>query len=253
MKILINYKTPLPDGDFDTPWHSHPFWQFDYYENSQSVALLLENKTINIRNEKKIILIPPYITHKIKAQGPYICYAIKFESENPLFLSIKTSVLSLNLYDGAIEKILNSVPAKNETDNQIMGSYMNLLLLNIIKEQGISSVPESETKDQRIENATVYIKNRMLEKISPQDIAKHINMSVTHFTRIFRSATSRTPMEYVRQLRIHKAMDMLKFSDMNISQISEALNFPDLHTFSRSFKMEAGVSPRGFRQKKKKT
>lgn len=253
MKILIHYRTPMPEGDFYTPWHSHPFWQFDYYENSQSVGLLLESKTIGFRNEKKIILIPPYITHKIKAQGPYICYAIKFESENPLFQNITPSVLSLNLYGGIIGKILNSVPGKNEIDVQIMGSYMNLLLLNIIKEQGISFTQGTETADLRIEKAIVYIKNRILEKLSPHDIAEHINMSVTHFTRTFRSETGQTPMEYVRQLRIRKAMDMLKFSDMNISQISDALNFPDLHTFSRSFKMETGTSPRGFREKKKKT
>ncbi|OGV49130.1 MAG: hypothetical protein A2017_08060 [Lentisphaerae bacterium GWF2_44_16] len=243
----------MPEGDFDTPWHSHPFWQFDYYEDSQSVGLLLEDKTINIRNEKKIILIPPYVTHKIKAQGPYICYAIKFDSENPLFLNIKPSVLHLGLYGGIIEKILNYIPEKNEPDVQIMASYINLLLLNIAKEQGPVPVPSGKATDHRIESAIVYIKNKILEKISPHDVAKHIKMSVTHFTRIFRAETGHTPMEYVRQLRIRKAADMLKFSDMNISQISDTLNFPDLHTFSRSFKMETGVSPRDFRKKKKKT
>ena len=58
-------------------------------------------------------------------------------------------------------------------------------------------------------------------------------------------------MHYLRKLKMGRASKMLKFSDFNISQVAEMLHYPDIHTFSRAFKMEKGVSPRAYRESEK--
>jgi AraC-like DNA-binding protein len=50
-------------------------------------------------------------------------------------------------------------------------------------------------------------------------------------------------------MRLFKAKELLKYSDMNITQISEQTGFQSLHYFSRFFTQKEGISPYEFRQK----
>ncbi len=246
MKILLQSKYP-----FDCPHggrlHSHPFWQLDYYENLSKGKLDLEDGSLRV-DKSCAMLIPPYVQHSILTYSNCICYAIKFEAEEEKFQAIKTCLLPYCEYEKIFDGMLSLMPARNDIEKEMLESYLNILLLSVKQNNGFFD-NGGKQRDKRISAAINYIEENLLNDLTPDMLADFANMSTTHFTRMFRDDTGLAPMSYVRTLKIKKAAKMLRFSDFNISQIADALRYPDLHTFSRSFKKEMGCSPRQYREK----
>ena len=57
-----------------------------------------------------------------------------------------------------------------------------------------------------------------------------------------------SPSEYVAELRISKAKELLLNEDINISEIAQECGFSSLYSFSRAFKENVGISPIKFRK-----
>jgi AraC family transcriptional regulator len=67
--------------------------------------------------------------------------------------------------------------------------------------------------------------------------------------RRFRAACGCTPYAFVTAKRLARAKELLLQGRLNVSEVAEALGFPNIHTFSRWFRREAGIPPRVFRQR----
>ena len=93
-----------------------------------------------------------------------------------------------------------------------------------------------------------YMEKNLDSNIRLQDLADVACLEKTYFLKKFKQLTGTTPMEYVRNLKIKKAMELLIFSDMNITQVSEALGFQSVHYFSRNFSKLTGKSPSQFKK-----
>lgn len=251
MNILSQFKTPITDGAaHNTALHSHPFWQIDYYEGASRLFVELEGRKFTFRQkDQPLIVIPPYAGHKISVQGPYICYALKFESDFTVFEKINYCTVPLSFDEELIGRILDGTGYKDETETLILGNLLNILFLKLLKHKGISTDSNRIFSDVRLENAVRYINEALLEAPTTEMIARNACMSVTHFSRTFKKETGVTPKAYLRALIMKKAVNMLQYTDLTISQIADTLKFPDIHTFSRNFKKIKGVSPKNFRKK----
>ncbi len=79
------------------------------------------------------------------------------------------------------------------------------------------------------------------------NLIKIAHMSRSHFMRVFRRATGQTPIEYLVRLRLQKAMECLRQSDVSITTIAMDVGFNDSNYFSRQFKNANGISPSQYR------
>jgi AraC-like DNA-binding protein len=73
-------------------------------------------------------------------------------------------------------------------------------------------------------------------------------LSRTHFYQAFKDCTGVSPYQYHLQLRISRAREMLRGSDLPIKQIAAMLGFPSVYQFSRMFKKKTGVAPQRYRK-----
>ena len=71
-------------------------------------------------------------------------------------------------------------------------------------------------------------------------------MSKYHFIRIFKNETGVTPMQYWDGLRLERGKQLMFYSDLNISQISDKVGYANASYFSRVFKKAEGCSPRDY-------
>lgn len=78
--------------------------------------------------------------------------------------------------------------------------------------------------------------------------ASEANLSPGHFTTLIKSATGKTPSEWIATVTTTYAKLMLEQSDKSIKQIAADLNFPEQFTFRKYFKLYAGVSPKEYRK-----
>lgn len=69
------------------------------------------------------------------------------------------------------------------------------------------------------------------------------------FLRRFKSATGRTPIEYLQQLRIEEARHLLETTNRTVSDITWSVGYEDLNTFRRLFQKKVGLTPGQYRQR----
>jgi len=95
-----------------------------------------------------------------------------------------------------------------------------------------------------------YINKNFADITSLEDIASHFYISKHHLCRIFKSAMKITVIDYLNQIRIKNACQMLSFTKKNISCIAEDCGFHSTAYFSRVFKEIIGTSPKEYRKDK---
>jgi AraC-like DNA-binding protein len=95
-----------------------------------------------------------------------------------------------------------------------------------------------------------YIRDHINEEINIEDIAKAAGYSKRHAVRIFRELLGRTPLDYVRAIRLtNNAKDLLQ-SQGNILDIALNTQFDTHEGFLRAFSDEFGITPQKYRQEK---
>lgn len=105
-----------------------------------------------------------------------------------------------------------------------------------------------ETEQGKQKNALYealkFIENHIAEpELSNRMLAKHMNLSEVHFRRLFSQTYHMTPKQYIIDIRMQKAKQLLTDSALSITDISEACGFSSVYNFSRAFKEKAGLSP----------
>ena len=90
----------------------------------------------------------------------------------------------------------------------------------------------------------------LLEKGLPsvKFIATELHMSTRYLSDLLKHETGKTSMELIHVFLISEAKNLLKGSDLNITEIAYAIGFENLSYFSRLFKRETGMSPQQFKK-----
>jgi AraC-like DNA-binding protein len=99
-----------------------------------------------------------------------------------------------------------------------------------------------------VERAIRFIRENYSEPLSLDDIAGSAIMSRFHFCRIFAGATGVTPGRFLSAIRIYEAKRMLLNTAMNVTDITFAVGFNSLGSFSNHFTDSVGISPGRFRR-----
>jgi AraC-like DNA-binding protein len=102
---------------------------------------------------------------------------------------------------------------------------------------------------QEITRAINYFNEQYAQRIDVEEYARSLHMSACWFIKTFKRYTYTTPKQYVLNLRLAKAKELLESSTLSISEIAAAVGFSEVTYFSRLFKRSNGVSPLTYRQR----
>ena len=100
-----------------------------------------------------------------------------------------------------------------------------------------------------INDAKVYMSQHFSNpNLMLQDVAKAVNMSNSRFSTVFSQHCGQTFTEYLIFLRLGRAKELLRTTDMKSSQIAHESGYNDAHYFSYIFKKNTGMTPSEYRQ-----
>jgi len=88
-----------------------------------------------------------------------------------------------------------------------------------------------------------YIEENLSASIKLESLAKKANSSKYHFCRIFKRNAGASPMQFVTNMRIERAKDLLRSNGNTISAVAYKVGFKDLSNFTRQFKKITGTTP----------
>jgi YesN/AraC family two-component response regulator len=104
-----------------------------------------------------------------------------------------------------------------------------------------------DTEPPVILKARQYIESHQQEDLNVRDVSKVLNISVFYFCKVFRKATGKTFTEYLAEVRVAKAKNLLLNPHARISEVAFEAGFQSITHFNRVFRKLTGQSPRDFR------
>jgi transcriptional regulator GlxA family with amidase domain len=111
-------------------------------------------------------------------------------------------------------------------------------------------VAGSNVKDQMLKSSIMFINQNYNKNISIPDLAKLENLSVSRYNSLFNALTGLSPVQYITNMRLSSACDLLTSTDLPVKQIAIMVGYADSHFFSRIFHSKIGVSPAAYRKNK---
>lgn len=103
-------------------------------------------------------------------------------------------------------------------------------------------------KLDKINNAVQYINKHFADKITTIELAKLTHLSEGHFCNIFKEATGMTAKEYINEVRIKNAVELISSTDMTITEAAMYSGFSDSNYFTKMFKKVMGKTPSSIRK-----
>lgn len=104
-----------------------------------------------------------------------------------------------------------------------------------------------------VAQALRYIHEHYMEPITLDQLAQILNYSAKNLSKVFKKQTGYSLIDYVIQVRINKAKELLNQTDATIQEISESIGYTDRLYFTRIFKKYSGVSPGSFKEMTKES
>lgn len=97
----------------------------------------------------------------------------------------------------------------------------------------------------------MIMQNYMQEDISLNSVAEIVDMSPSYFSSVFSKEVGKTFVEYLTEIRMDKAKELLMCTSMKTSDIGHKVGYKDSHYFSFIFKKKQGCSPKEYRARKR--
>lgn len=162
-----------------------------------------------------------------------------------------------------VEKIFEEILteyAKNEIDFTLVIKALTMKLLILVGREFKKDIAGSDSEQlyerhrDALQSAVSFVDTHYNQDISMDQAAKAAMLSPSYFRYLFKQMTGRTFTEYLNNLRINKAIDLLVTrNDIQIIDICYESGYHNVNYFNRIFKQITGVSPRFYRTKHRDT
>jgi len=127
------------------------------------------------------------------------------------------------------------------------GSQTILVQMYRLK-KGVFNAPDEDAAKLRAENVIEYMKLHYYDHFTLEEVAHMARMSSRHFSTLLNEITGKTFINYLNDVRVENAKDLVSETDMSISSIAFHTGFEELSSFYRAFKKRYNVPPLQFRK-----
>lgn len=124
----------------------------------------------------------------------------------------------------------------------VLLEWLDSLNARVVREMECSS------GNERIGKAVDYINSNYEKNLNMAMVSNYVSMNYSMFSKMFKEYTGKSFVEYLRELRIEKAKELLTQTPYKITEISERVGFENDKYFIKSFKAMLGVSPNQYRR-----
>ncbi len=101
--------------------------------------------------------------------------------------------------------------------------------------------------DPRVENIEKLMQENLQREWSLSELAQAVNLSVSRLSHIFASELGKSPIQYLRELRMDRAKFLLDTSFLSVKEIRHQVGLNDESHFVRDFKKVYGDAPTRYR------
>lgn len=196
-----------------------------------------------------IYLIPLHTNYDYTCNSHMNKFYLHFKCElfpgNDIFSS-EPSCMSLPFDVNLVEELIKKAESCELSDIAWCKAILLEAIYSFIKPKAVS-IREDVRITLKYQNIFNYLKSSSLAKVTLNQLAAQMSMSVSNLSKSFKLDTGKTLKEYIRKQILQTAKEILVLENLSIKQVAYQLGFTDEFYFSRLFKKETGLSPKDYR------
>ena len=243
--------------NFGRSQHWHNYYQLVYVRRGSGDVII--NSNVIPLHENDVIIIRPNEPHCFHVStGKLETYELKF-----IFMEGTRDILAeepryfCTDRDGTIKRALKQIEYESDTMVLLSRDIIALELCKIFllirraltyrDDVPVAGMQEnSEDADGLLKKVDAFIEKNMHRNFTVRDIANHLFMEYSYFSRLFSARYGIRLKQYINQKRLTMAKELITDSNMTMTEIAVKCGFETLYRMERIFKKEEGLSPSAF-------
>lgn len=253
------------DKEFNFDGEVHDFWEMVYVDSGE-VEIHADEKVYHLR-QGNVIFHEPDEFHSIKSHNEaanvfvisFVCTskAMSFFKDRQFAVPAK---LRRNIGE-ITEEYFETFYPMSQSDTQLrikenppiggqqmirthLEQFLIMLMRSETDSRNMQIFPSKESMENHLVSEIINIIDESIyKKISVDEICQRLNYSRAYISKVFKTATGYTLLDYILKKKIHEAKKLIRDNGHNFTQISEMLAFENPHYFSTVFKRVTNMSP----------
>jgi AraC-like DNA-binding protein len=216
-----------------------------------------EKKKNNGQVKAAALYFLPELIRASDASGEDAEYLAPFlmqDASFPHLIAGKTGIPA-QIFD-LIKRAHKEMPADTARGRLTLKTYLKMILILLVKHyadhQGM--VETFNRKQRAIEQLTPlfdFLETHYREPVSVAAAAEVLNLSESHFMRLFKQVTGQSFISYLNHFRVAKAEHLLATTDLSVSEVSQATGFCDQSYFGLVFRSLVHLTPLQYRRQRR--
>lgn len=245
-------------GVFTHVTHSHAFAELFYILSGEGYLLLDNDRKVPLK-DGDFLIVNPHVRHcEYSVSDPSMGFAVygisdisfqKNGEDSPYFLLRKeddaiASKQINNLYDNIRAEMDN----RNSLWENMVHAYIEQLIIYVSRAMGITVMKEVYSGDDAIKRAQEFIDSRIAFPIDLDEMARFACVNKCTLINLFKREFGLTPMRYVMQKRIYRAIELMTTTEKSLDVIIGECGFINSAHFYQAFKRITGGTPSQYRE-----
>lgn len=212
----------------------------------------IDNEQHKISKNTAICAKPGQLRH---TRLPFTCYYIHMIVEKgslydmlmclPNFVEFSDTTHLRKIFEDMCQCYATDV-----AEDRIMLHSLVLELIYILSKNAAKKQHTAKANNHKaISDALEYIRENLNNKLTLEMVARKTSFSTTYFHRLFKASTGKNLHQYIEDLRIQKAVELLISTNMTLTQIAYECGFSSQSYFSVAFKRNKGTTPKAYVKK----
>lgn len=168
------------------------------------------------------------------------------ECENLLSTITENSIVKISnqqSFKYLFEKLIDTYEKKLNGYQTICSGYLLIIIQTVLNEYTSQAKYNNTANIDSVSKVIEIMKNEYNQPINLPSYASICGVSESRFAHLFKEKTGFSPYNYQIMIRIEKAKELLTYTALSISQVSEQVGFDDCSYFCRIFKKYVKISP----------
>lgn len=238
--------------------HSHPHYEI-YFLSSGNRKYFLSNSLYTL-SKPSLIVIPPHAMHKSEGDAfeRYVLnvsesyldkfqkYALKQKELSVIELNERERKILVELFE-----MLVAVDKHKRFSDDIIRALVSYLILQINELDNKSSAPSAQSNGNVptiVLKIIEYLNTHFANKITLETLAEKFFISKGTLIYNFNKYMNCPPIDFLVNIRLTKAKELLLNSKLSVEQISEKCGFSSANYFSLIFKKKENLSPMNYKK-----
>lgn len=225
-------------------------YELEIYTTDQPGCTYLNDRQVELKAGTVIVAKPEMVRH---SRLPFRCLYMHIKTSDPGLCAVLQSlpdqcvVADVDALASQFRRMLALDPDTFPEEALLLQSRALEFLYRMSRELSTNRADMLFAHRKIMQDTDRFIRENLTQELTLTVLAKHANMSVSYFHKLFSQHFGTPPAEYVSNCRIVAAKTLLTTCDYSMEQIAQLCGFSSQSYFNYRFKQQTGKSPNQYR------